>query len=48
MAPPGGRLGGLLFAGFQWFSIVRRQDEAQYGEYRTKQMVLESFESLRG
>jgi hypothetical protein len=46
MAPAEGRLGGLLFAGFQWFSIVRRKDEAQYGEYRTKRMVLEKYEEL--
>jgi hypothetical protein len=30
------------------FPIVRRKDEAQYGEYRTKRMVVEAFESLRG
>ncbi|MGC9332646.1 MAG: hypothetical protein ACP5JJ_00740, partial [Anaerolineae bacterium] len=29
------------------FPIVKRKDEAQYGEYRTKRMVLEAFESLR-
>ncbi|MBN1954817.1 MAG: restriction endonuclease [Anaerolineae bacterium] len=29
------------------FPIVRRKDEAQYGEYRTKRMVLEAFESLK-
>ena len=29
------------------FPIVRRKDEEKYGEYRTKQMVLEAFESLR-
>jgi hypothetical protein len=30
------------------FPIVRRKDEARYGEYRTKRLVLEAFESLRG
>ena len=30
------------------FPIVRRKDEARWGEYRTKRMVLEAFESLRG
>jgi hypothetical protein len=29
------------------FPIVRRKDEERYGEYRTKRMVLEAFESLR-
>jgi hypothetical protein len=29
------------------FPIVRRKDEEKYGEYRTKRMVLEAFESLR-
>jgi hypothetical protein len=29
------------------FPIVRRKDEAQYGEYRTKQMVLESYDKLK-
>ena len=29
------------------FPIVRRKDEEMYGEYRTKRMVLEAFESLR-
>jgi hypothetical protein len=28
------------------FPIVRRKDEEKYGEYRTKRMVLETFESL--
>jgi hypothetical protein len=28
------------------FPIVRRKDEAQYGEYRTKRMVLEKYEVL--
>jgi hypothetical protein len=28
------------------FPIVKRKDEAAYGEYRTKRMVLEAFESL--
>jgi len=28
------------------FPIVRRKDEAQYGEYRTKRMVLEAYEGL--
>jgi hypothetical protein len=26
---------------------LRRKDEEKYGEYRTKRMVLEAFESLR-
>ena len=30
------------------FPIVRRKDEAQWGEYRTKRMVLEKYESLKG
>jgi len=30
------------------FPIVRRKDEARYGEYRTKRMVLESYEALEG
>jgi hypothetical protein len=29
------------------FPIVKRKDEERYGEYRTKRMVLEAFESLR-
>ncbi len=29
------------------FPIVRRKDEARYGEYRTKRMVLEAFEAVR-
>jgi hypothetical protein len=28
------------------FPIVRRKDEAQYGEYRTKRMILEDYEAL--
>jgi hypothetical protein len=28
------------------FPIVRRKDEAQYGEYRTKRMVLEKYDGL--
>ncbi|MCP4535873.1 MAG: N-6 DNA methylase [Chloroflexi bacterium] len=28
------------------FPIVRRKDEAKYGEYRTKRMVLEAFDQL--
>jgi hypothetical protein len=28
------------------FPIVRRKDEARYGEYRTKRMVLEAYEDL--
>ena len=28
------------------FPIVKRKDEAKYGEYRTKRLVLEAFESL--
>ena len=30
------------------FPIVRRKDEARWGEYRTKRMVMEGFESVRG
>ena len=26
------------------FPIVRREDEAKYGEYRTKRLVLEAFD----
>lgn len=29
------------------FPIVRRKDEARWGEYRTKRMVLESFSELQ-
>lgn len=29
------------------FPIVRRKDEAQYGEYRTKRMVLEVYDELQ-
>ena len=28
------------------FPIVRRKDEAKYGEYRTKRMVLEAYDLL--
>ncbi len=28
------------------FPIVRRKDEARYGEYRTKRMVLDAYERL--
>jgi hypothetical protein len=28
------------------FPIVKRKDEARYGEYRTKRLVLAAFESL--
>jgi hypothetical protein len=30
------------------FPIVRCMDEEQYGEYRTKRLILEAVESLRG
>jgi hypothetical protein len=30
------------------FPIVRRKDEARYGEYRTRRMVLESYDALKG
>lgn len=30
------------------FAIVRRKDEARFGEYRTKRMVLEVYERLAG
>ena len=30
------------------FPIVRRKDEARWGEYRTKKMVLEKYEGLQG
>jgi hypothetical protein len=30
------------------FPIVRRKDEARYGEYRTKRMVLEAYDRLQG
>ena len=29
------------------FPIVRRKDAERWGEYRTKRMVLEAFESLK-
>jgi hypothetical protein len=29
------------------FPIVKRKDEAAYGEYRTKRMVLEGYEALK-
>jgi len=28
------------------FPIVRRKDEARWGEYRTKRLVMEGFERL--
>lgn len=28
------------------FPIVRRKDEAQYGEYRTKRLVLEAYKRV--
>jgi hypothetical protein len=28
------------------FPIVKRKDEAQYGEYRTKRLVLEAYEEI--
>jgi hypothetical protein len=28
------------------FPIVRRKDEVQFGEYRTKRMVLEAYDTL--
>jgi hypothetical protein len=30
------------------FPIVRRKDEERYGEYRTKRMILENYDALRG
>ncbi|RME24487.1 MAG: hypothetical protein D6800_08620, partial [Candidatus Zixiibacteriota bacterium] len=30
------------------FPIVRRKDEARFGEYRTKRMVLEAYDRLEG
>jgi hypothetical protein len=30
------------------FPIVRRKDEAQYREYRTKRMILERYEEMKG
>jgi len=30
------------------FPIVRRKDEEKYGEYRTKRMVLEGYDALKG
>ena len=30
------------------FPIVKREDKEQWGEYRTKRIVMEAFESLRG
>ncbi len=29
------------------FPIVKRKDEAQYGEYRTKRLVLEAYEATK-
>lgn len=29
------------------FPIVRRKDEAKYGEYRTKRVILENYEVLQ-
>jgi len=29
------------------FPIVRRKDEARWGEYRTKRLVLEGYDALR-
>jgi hypothetical protein len=31
---------------FQWCSIVQRKDEERYGEYRTKRMILDQYETL--
>jgi hypothetical protein len=28
------------------FPIVRRKDEAQFGEYRTKRLILENYDAL--
>jgi hypothetical protein len=42
-----GAISVLIGSVAQWFPIVRRKDEAQYGEYRTKQMVLESYDKLK-
>jgi hypothetical protein len=30
------------------FPIARRKDEDRHGEYRTRRLILEAFESLRG
>ena len=30
------------------FPIVRRKDEARYGEYRTKRLVLAAYDGLEG
>jgi hypothetical protein len=30
------------------FPIVRRKDEEQFGEYRTKRLILENYNALRG
>jgi len=30
------------------FPIVRRKDEAKFGEFRTKRLVLEEFDELAG
>jgi len=29
------------------FPIVKRKDEAQYGEYRTKRVILEIFDEMQ-
>ena len=29
------------------FPIVKRRDEAQFGEYRTKRIILESYAAMR-
>ena len=29
------------------FPIVRRKDEAQYGEYRTKRLILEIYDAMQ-
>jgi hypothetical protein len=44
-------LSAVMTSVFHWLPIVRRKDEAMWGEYRTKRMVLEKYEeleSLRG
>jgi hypothetical protein len=32
----------------EMFPIVRREDEERYGEYRTKRLILENYDALRG
>jgi len=32
---------------FQWFSIVKRKDEAAHGEYGTQRVILEIYDAMQ-